>query len=298
MNCFQIIIFVTSETTNVATAWIKARCELLSNYYLCDVRNNRSLITPTLAPVVNCFQIIIFVTSETTCRDTTSNGDELWIAFKLLSLWRQKQQLQVGGYFGPCCELLSNYYLCDVRNNLHHCAVDLFFVVNCFQIIIFVTSETTNAWKFRQRHLLWIAFKLLSLWRQKQQPITTDLVNAGCELLSNYYLCDVRNNSEAQNVTFFLVVNCFQIIIFVTSETTKNQGNYLGCCCELLSNYYLCDVRNNRFEWYTRQQLLWIAFKLLSLWRQKQLNLVVLLIRMVVNCFQIIIFVTSETTHR
>ncbi len=173
MNCFQIIIFVTSETTERTNLIRSQSCELLSNYYLCDVRNN--------------------------LKAQDYNNSLLWIAFKLLSLWRQKQ--------------------------LYIDMVSMRIVVNCFQIIIFVTSETTNGLQKAIHEALWIAFKLLSLWRQKQPYSIYGVIECGCELLSNYYLCDVRNNKMASNGLVALVVNCFQIIIFVTSETTKKQGS-------------------------------------------------------------------------
>ncbi len=169
-------------------------CELLSNYYLCDVRNNTSFFCLCFVWVVNCFQIIIFVTSETTVIHQNWISTQLWIAFKLLSLWRQKQRGGLPGLSRACCELLSNYYLCDVRNNWAY-------------------------WRTRNPPL-WIAFKLLSLWRQKQPAAYNVLVEKRCELLSNYYLCDVRNNQNLFTKKFATVVNCFQIIIFVTSETT------------------------------------------------------------------------------
>ena len=169
-------------------------CELLSNYYLCDVRNNRLRGSYPTVCVVNCFQIIIFVTSETTPRLQFKYRHLLWIAFKLLSLWRQKQLICNSEKLAACCELLSNYYLCDVRNNFGYFARCAFCVVNCFQIIIFVTSETTSEYSPITLPLLWIAFKLLSLWRQKQPSLLVGAVSVCCELLSNYYLCDVRNN--------------------------------------------------------------------------------------------------------
>ncbi len=223
MNCFQIIIFVTSETTvNKSTIqkyllWIAFK--LLSLW-----RQKQPFVIDYVDKmVVNCFQIIIFVTSETTYREKSSSAGQLWIAFKLLSLWRQKQPFPKTIISICGCELLSNYYLCDVRNN------------SAFQ---------TTIWK-----RLWIAFKLLSLWRQKQQDLRDVLRWYSCELLSNYYLCDVRNNKLFEINYTKIVVNCFQIIIFVTSETT--------CCAVKIANWRL-----------------WIAFKLLSLWRQKQHRLI------------------------
>ena len=116
--------------------------------------------------------------------------------------------------------------------------------MNCFQIIIFVSPETTMFWYFSKETPLWIAFKLLFLCRQKQ-------------------LVAVLKNGR-------IVVNCFQIIIFVSPETTVKERHTTTICCELLSNYYFCVARNNNFYFPLFRYLLWIAFKLLFLCRQKQ----------------------------
>ena len=142
--------------------------------------------------------------------------------------------------------------------------------MNCFQIIIFVSPETTMFWYFSKETPLWIAFKLLFLCRQKQ-PITADF-------------------------SLFGVVNCFQIIIFVSPETTCCRVKKRQDSCELLSNYYFCVARNNRQGKAFDNDLLWIAFKLLFLCRQKQQFLLSIVQIPVVNCFQIIIFVSPETT--
>ena len=38
----------------------------------------------------------------------------------------------------PCCELLSNEYLCKIENNQRNLQKSLKAVVNCFQMSIFV----------------------------------------------------------------------------------------------------------------------------------------------------------------
>ena len=68
------------------------------------------------------------------------------------------------------------------------------------------------------------------------------------------------------------VVNCFQISIFAVANTTQS---------ELVS----------------KECLLWIAFKLVSLQLQTQLVLTMCFRRSVVNCFQISIFAVANTTH-
>ena len=325
VNCFQFFIFVTSGTTieantalsvslwiafNFLSLWRQEQhrslqcfggesCELLSIFYLCDVRNNWAGQLPTLPAVVNCFQFFIFVTSGTTKRQQDILADKLWIAFNFLSLWRQEQPGRRSLADCSRCELLSIFYLCDVRNNKHKKSTHKFFVVNCFQFFIFVTSGTTAAYLRLVNGLLWIAFNFLSLWRQEQH---------------------LQHNQQHK-----AVVNCFQFFIFVTSGTTHINFtvwkialwiafNFLSLwrqeqlrrsplfdwvCCELLSIFYLCDVRNNKpnlhplrrsvvncFQFFIFvtsgttglarlrcRHVLWIAFNFLSLWRQEQLFL-------------------------
>ena len=37
-----------------------------------------------------------------------------------------------------------------------------------------------------------------------------------------------------------MVVNCFQICIFVSDDTAPWHDHFIGARCELLSNLYLC----------------------------------------------------------
>ena len=144
-------------------------------------------------------------------------------------------------------------------------------VVNCFQIFIFVSSDTTPKQPKANATPLWIAFKFLSLCRQTQRTNIICRHRSSCELLSNFYLCVVRHNKERKIWNWLLVVNCFQIFIFVSSDTTIKRTQPLYSSCELLSNFYLCVVRHNIILWYKTN-------------------------KNVVNCFQIFIFVSSDTT--
>ena len=219
---------------------------------------------------MNCFQFFIFVTSGTTTVAAPLRERLLWIAFNFLSLWRQEQHIKIDG--------------ADAA------------VVNCFQFFIFVTSGTTQTHHTTWTTLLWIAFNFLSLWRQEQLTYHYIGVTTCCELLSIFYLCDVRNNLTSVAVSKVVVVNCFQFFIFVTSGTTESMiqlriselwiafnflslwrqeqrfeyGRTGGACCELLSIFYLCDVRNNFLIYGVYLIMLWIAFNFLSLWRQEQ----------------------------
>ena len=91
-----------------------------------------------------------------------------------------------------------------------------------------------------------------------------------CELLSNHYLCANKNSQYLKHYRFATVVNCFQIIIFVLTRTALYTEYRTHFCCELLSNHYLCANKNSKII----------------------INHVP---NLVVNCFQIIIFVLTRT---
>ena len=63
------------------------------------------------------------------------------------------------------------------------------YVVNCFQICIFVLSNTTKSCTKRVSFLLWIAFKFVSLYLVTQPNRRRAWGHSCCELLSNLYLC-------------------------------------------------------------------------------------------------------------
>ena len=95
---------------------------------------------------------------------------------------------------------------------------------------------------------------------------------SGCELLSNHYLCANKNSANGGDYLPRVVVNCFQIIIFVLTRTAEEHYPLVEVSCELLSNHYLCANKNSK----------WLK---LSQWST------------VVNCFQIIIFVLTRTAE-
>ena len=109
--------------------------------------------------VVNCFQISIFAVANTTAHNYLVILCLLWIAFKLVSLQLQTQQL----------DLYRQWQL----------------VVNCFQISIFAVANTTWMTNGKIKKPLWIAFKLVSLQLQTQLLGASTFATGGCELLSN-----------------------------------------------------------------------------------------------------------------
>ena len=68
--------------------------------------------------VVNCFQMSTFARGKTT---------------------KYPRFIQV-----PCCELLSNEYLCKRKNNFALILLMLQYVVNCFQMSTFARGKTTD----------------------------------------------------------------------------------------------------------------------------------------------------------
>ena len=109
--------------------------------------------------VVNCFQISIFVPLRTANNSCRCSYFPLWIAFKLVSLFHYEQQAVLHQFQDS--------------------------VVNCFQISIFVPLRTANNIANTFKTMLWIAFKLVSLFHYEQLFRDILLRYTGCELLSN-----------------------------------------------------------------------------------------------------------------
>ena len=141
----------------------------------------------------------------------------------------------------------------------------------CFQISIFAPLETTNPYLPPSSVELWFAFKLVSLphWKQHKRSYT-------------------RRSK---------VVICFQISIFAPLETTSSL--WTQCCCALWFAFKLVSLPHWKqlleifsfgvrvvicFQisifaplettglcYLTTLQLLWFAFKLVSLphWKQR-----------------------------
>ena len=168
--------------------------------------------------------------------------------------------------------------------------------MNCFQICIFVSDFTTSRRSESSISLLWIAFKFVSLCRILQLLVALThwwvVVNCFqiCIFVSDFTtnatrlaavkvlwiafkfvsLCRILQHLYAVSVSPS-VVNCFQICIFVSDFTT---------CPGMEKNW----------------TLLWIAFKFVSLCRILQPEIFTVHRIVVVNCFQICIFVSDFTT--
>ena len=219
----------------------------------------------------------------------------LWFAWKFVPLWYQ-QQLQlctsipfavviclkirtfvvsattfsINGFMIFCCDLLENSYLCGISNNIY---------VGSSQIL-----------------LLWFAWKFVPLWYQQQPAPFGNVVQHGCDLLENSYLCGISNNAYTSFCYYLKVVICLKIRTFVVSATTGKMSEHGTKGCDLLENSYLCGISNNsacstsrrsrvviclkirtfvvsattNFTIQCMCSLLWFAWKFVPLWYQQQ----------------------------
>ena len=196
VNCFQICIFVSDDTASkelIVAGWLLwIAFKFVSLYRM----TQHVKIMAYKLKVVNCFQICIFVSDDTADRGYQGNENQLWIAFKFVSLYRMTQLRPIFSLSVLCCELLSNLYLCIGWHSCtwRRCCVQG--VVNCFQICIFVSDDTAFFLHLCDSIVLWIAFKFVSLYRMTQQLSVIDQLRQSCELLSNLYLCIGWHSTE------------------------------------------------------------------------------------------------------
>ena len=119
--------------------------------------------------------------------------------------------------------------------------------------------------------VLWFAWKFVPLWYQQQPSPVLGLIQYGCDLLENSYLCGISNNFLRQKLLGLLVVICLKIRTFVVSATTWNRVIFIN-------------------------SLLWFAWKFVPLWYQQQRRWNFESSEHVVICLKIRTFVVSATT--
>ena len=98
------------------------------------------------------------------------------------------------------------------------------------------------------------------------------VLEVGCDLLENSYLCGISNNAKPFEYFIQTVVICLKIRTFVVSATTDSLAGKYENGCDLLENSYLCGISNNRKD------------------RKKMASVVVI-------CLKIRTFVVSATTQ-
>ena len=159
MICFQISIFEPLKTAlsnrmgREYALWFAFKLVSLNHWKQLFYR------LPPTGQVVICFQISIFEPLKTAESVLCRKQNQLWFAFKLVSLnhWKQLRvmgQYQVG-------------------------------VVICFQISIFEPLKTAVRKTKRKHYSLWFAFKLVSLNHWKQHAVALPPIKISCDLLSN-----------------------------------------------------------------------------------------------------------------
>ena len=159
MICFQISIFAESYTpvflviSHTASLWFAFKLVSLQSHIHLLLADGTNLF------VVICFQISIFAESYTPCTVVRNLDNPLWFAFKLVSLQ-------------------SHIHLFIALGSIS-------LVVICFQISIFAESYTPSAWSGCNPHLLWFAFKLVSLQSHIHPPSVRIAEVVRCDLLSN-----------------------------------------------------------------------------------------------------------------
>ena len=144
-----------------------------------------------------CFQISIFEPLETTLYPNRRKLDELWFAFKLVSLNHWKQL----------------HFVSDIH----------IVVVICFQISIFEPLETTGSPSISNMTQLWFAFKLVSLnhWKQPEYRRNLQMWVVICFQISIFEPLETTFNEMEEKLR---VVICFQISIFEPLETTRTPA--------------------------------------------------------------------------
>ena len=169
------------------------------------------------------------------------------------------------------CDLLSIYYLWHTENNGRPAAWRASRSCDLLSIYYLWHTENNRNQSNAYMRKLWFAFNLLSLtyWKQLSYEELADSI--GCDLLSIYYLWHTENNQSILHSHLWLVVICFQSIIFDILKTTP-------------------------IPFLRKKSELWFAFNLLSLTSWKQLFCILCRCIGVVICFQSIIFDILKTT--
>ena len=150
-----------------------------------------------------------------------------------------------------------------------------------------------------QAALLWIAFKICVYLHQKQRADIEKVVWACCELLSKFvYIC-IRNNTTMRRKMSMSVVNCFQNLCIFASETTRLTT---GCRSTLLwIAFKICVYLHQKqqcsiiLQVQTRCELL---SKFVYIYIRNNTVALVLILAVVVNCFQNLCIFASETTYK
>ena len=159
MICFQISIFAESYTPSMSCfisssrLWFAFKLVSLQSH-IHQVPKGKAILM-----VVICFQISIFAESYTPPLVRRGKPNQLWFAFKLVSLQSH---------------IHRSYFVCHGAS-----------VVICFQISIFAESYTPKTDEGTRHTELWFAFKLVSLQSHIHLSVEARRWCFRCDLLSN-----------------------------------------------------------------------------------------------------------------
>ena len=159
---------------------------------------------------MNCFQISIFAVANTTQSSKGFGIVALWIAFKLVSLQLQTQQILM------CWSELN--------------------VVNCFQISIFAVANTTSPKFASISKLLWIAFKLVSLQLQTQPLKSLFLVFSVVNCFQISIFAVANTTYKLQGFGFLELWIAFKLVSLQLQTQLRVDVFDENMSCELLSN--------------------------------------------------------------
>ena len=143
----------------------------------------------------------------------------------------------------------------------------------CFQSIIFDILKTTRKHRIILERQLWFAFNLLSLTYWKQLTACGLNANGSCDLLSIYYLWHTENNLVLEQPERLHCCDLLSIYyLWHTENNISRQINYLFIVVICFQSIIFDILKTTRVRSSSPGHLLWFAFNLLSLtyWKQQQ----------------------------
>ena len=197
----------------------------------------------------------------------------LWFASNLLFLHYESHPVSYSPLLAIGCDLLRIYYFCTTNHIITFPSKSLMMVVICFEFIIFalrITSRLLTAWRMS---LLWFASNLLFLHYESHQFgylhwiglccdllriyyfCTTNHIELGmrsylslsCDLLRIYYFCTTNHIRYGMSDVPYLVVICFEFIIFALRITSDNLVEILSALLWFASNLLFLHYESHRY---------------------------------------------------
>ena len=159
--------------------------------------------------------------------------------------------------------------------------------MNCFQKLLSSWRGTTKSVQEKFWRRLWIAFKNYYLRDEEQRFKVGEKQYFSCELLSKIIIFVTRNNWKVSIFLIPHVVNCFQKLLSSWRGTTnfKENPRFHGLWIAF-KNYYLRDEEQQKKARTNKAQRCELLSKIIIFVTRNNTSIWLLLIIMVVNCFQ------------